>query len=172
LAKSRRKRLWVFGQDHSFDGKFHRTSSLLPSFGFPPLQASRGNTPIDARQKVVAVDSENPFAAQANMVPAVVKPNDGGNEDIAARVIPYRNPKALIAYYTGLFSGLPVIGLPLGVAAIALGILGLRDRQRDPSIHGSVHAWIGIGCGGFFALFWFGIIALAITAMLISPSPP
>jgi hypothetical protein len=41
--------------------------------------------------------------------------------------------------------------------------MGLRDRARNPIIKGSIHAGIGIGCGGFFAVLWslviIGIIA-------------
>lgn len=87
--------------------------------------------------------------------------NEGDN---TGGIIPYKNPKALIAYYLGILSGLPIIGLPLGIAAFVLGIMGLRDRQRNPVIKGSVHAGIGIGCGGFFALFWL----LAIVGIVIS----
>ena len=79
-------------------------------------------------------------------------------------MIPYKNPKALIAYYLGILSGLPFIGLPIGIAAFVLGIMGLKDRKRNPVIKGSAHAWIGIGCGGLFTLFW----GLVIVAMIIS----
>ena len=74
--------------------------------------------------------------------------------DATGGVIPYKNPKALTAYYLGIFSGLPMIGLPLGIAAFVLGIRGLQDRNRNPAIKGSIHAGIGIGCGGFFTVFW------------------
>ena len=82
--------------------------------------------------------------------------------DATGGVIPYKNPKALIAYYLGIFSGFPIIGIPLGIAAFVLGIMGLRDRKRNPVIKGSVHAGIGIGCGGFFALFWSFILVVGI----------
>jgi hypothetical protein len=91
---------------------------------------------------------DTPFAAQG---------------DATGGVIPYKNPQALIAYYLGIASGLPIIGLPLGIAAFVLGILGLRARQRNPVIKGSIHAGIGIGCGCVFSIFWtlviVGIIA-------------
>ena len=84
-------------------------------------------------------------------------------------VIPYKNPKALIAYYLGIVSGLPLIGLPFGIAAFVLGILGLKARKRNPVIKGSAHAWIGIGCGGFFALFWGLILAVSIASLFFAP---
>ena len=81
--------------------------------------------------------------------------------DATGGVIPYKNPKALIAYYLGIVSGLPIIGLPFGVAAFVLGILGLKARSKNPVIKGAAHAWIGIGCGGVFALMW-GILLVAL----------
>lgn len=81
-------------------------------------------------------------------------------------MIPYKNPKALIAYYLGILSGLPVIGIPLGAAAFVLGVLGLRDRARNPVIKGSVHAAIGIGCGGFFFVLWTFLTIGVIVAMV------
>jgi hypothetical protein len=83
-------------------------------------------------------------------------------------LIPYKNPKALIAYYLGILSGLPLIGLPLGVASFVLGIRGLQDRKKNPIIKGSVHAWIGIGCGGFFAVLWSLLVVLLIVALIRS----
>jgi hypothetical protein len=62
-------------------------------------------------------------------------------------LIPYKNPKALLAYYLGIFSMFPLIGMPLGIASIILGIMGLKARNRNPIIKGSVHAWIGIVLG-------------------------
>ena len=62
----------------------------------------------------------------------------------------------------GILSGLPFIGLPLGIAAFVLGIMGLKDRKRNPAIKGSIHAGIGIGCGLIFTLLWGGIILLGL----------
>lgn len=86
--------------------------------------------------------------------------------DSTGGIIPYKNPKALIAYYLGLLSGLPLIGLPIGLAAFVLGIQGLQARKRNPVIKGSVHAGIGIGCGCFFSLFWGFVIVMIAIAVL------
>ena len=83
--------------------------------------------------------------------------------DATGGVIPYKNPKALIAYYLGILSGLPIIGLPLGIAAFILGFLGLKARRENPVIKGSVHAGIGIGCGCLFSLLW----TVTITGIII-----
>lgn len=79
--------------------------------------------------------------------------------DSTGGVIPYKNPKALLAYYLGILSGLPLIGLPIGIVALVLGVQGLQARKRNPVIKGSIHAGIGIGCGCFFSLFWSLVIA-------------
>jgi hypothetical protein len=78
-------------------------------------------------------------------------------------LIPYKNPRALVAYYLGVFAAIPFIGILLGITALVLGILGLRYRRRNPAAGGAVHAWIGIVAGG---LFGFGWLALTIFAMI------
>src|SRR6056297_2691301 len=50
--------------------------------------------------------------------------------DATGGVIPYKNPAALIGYYLGIFGLFPTLGLPLAVAAVVLGIIGLRRRKR------------------------------------------
>jgi hypothetical protein len=113
---------------------------------------------------------ENPYSSQ------VPQGSPGGyvptqeQGDGTGGVIPYKNPKALIAYYFGILSGLPFIGLPFGIAAFVLGIMGLRDRKRNPIIKGSIHAGIGIGCGGFFALIW-SVAIVGIVVVLVFGKP-
>ena len=113
------------------------------------------------------IKAENPYASPVTSgMPDhhAYQPQEG---DATGGVIPYKNPKALIAYYLGLLSGLPLIGLPLGLAAFILGILGLKERKRNPAIKGSAHAWIGIGCGGLFAILW-GVATILIFVSLIA----
>lgn len=112
----------------------------------------------------------NPYAGSVGTnTPIGNRPPSSTNEgDATGGIIPYKNPKALIAYYLGILSGLPLIGFPLGIAAFVLGILGLRDRQRNPVIKGSVHAGIGIGCGLLFTLVWGAAILLMIVGFASS----
>jgi len=86
-------------------------------------------------------------------------------------VIPYKNPQALIAYYLGVFSIIPLIGIALGLAGVILGIGGLRYRREHPEAGGVVHAWIGILAGGFFGLVWCGFVLLGILAIMFPPAP-
>ena len=77
------------------------------------------------------------------------------------KLIPYKNPSALVAYYLGVFAVIPLLGIVLGIIAFILGILGLRFRRQHPTAGGSIHAWIGILAGGFFAALWlFAIVAI------------
>ena len=89
--------------------------------------------------------------------------------DSTGGVIPYKNPKALLAYYLGIFSVIPCLGIFLGVAAFVLGIQGLKYRNEHPETKGSVHAWIGIAVGGTMALIWTGGIVLMVLAGALGP---
>lgn len=63
-------------------------------------------------------------------------------------LIPYRNAWSLWAYYLGVFSLIPCLGIPLGPAALVLGIKGVRYARRHPEARGKVHAWTGVILGG------------------------
>ena len=103
--------------------------------------------------------ASDPIPAQGR-APAPLPQQEG---DGTGGIIPYKNPKALLAYYLGIASGIPFIGLPFGIAAFVLGIQGLRARKQNPVIKGSVHAGIGIGCGLLFTILW----SLLLVGMII-----
>lgn len=84
--------------------------------------------------------------------------------DATGGLIPYKNPSALIAYYLGLFALFPVLGLFLGIAAVILGLKGLRHAREHPETKGTVHAWIGIVMGGVCAVAWGACITIGIVA--------
>jgi hypothetical protein len=82
-------------------------------------------------------------------------------------LIPYRNPKGLIAYYLGLFSIIPMLGFFLAVPALVLGIMGVRYANRNPTAKGKIHAWVGIIGGAIFTLVWgfaFVVMIIAIVS--------
>jgi len=90
---------------------------------------------------------------------------DAPQGDATGGLIPYKNPHALVAYYIGFASLIPVIGFFCAIAAIWLGISGLRHRKKQPHIRGSVHAWIGIIFGsGSIAMHLLVVIMLAAAA--------
>lgn len=95
----------------------------------------------------------NPYEPPPEIPPQSFPPQKIAEGDNTHGVIPYKNPHALIAYYTGIFLFICCITpLPLGVIPLVLGIMGLQARAQNPVIKGSVHAWIGIIAGGISAL--------------------
>lgn len=64
--------------------------------------------------------------------------------DATGGLIPYKNPYALVGYYLSIFSMIPFVGIPLGVAGIICGIVGVRRRNRNPMMRGTAHAWFAI----------------------------
>jgi hypothetical protein len=76
---------------------------------------------------------------------AAAAPDEHG--DATGGIIPYKNPKALTAYYLGVFSLIPCLGFLLAIAAVVLGTMGLKARKAHPQVHGLAHAWIGIILG-------------------------
>ncbi|MFT5299652.1 MAG: hypothetical protein ACI87E_003961 [Mariniblastus sp.] len=106
--------------------------------------------------------SKNPYESPIKAEQQVyARPTQEG--DSTGGVIPYKNPKALIAYYVGIAS---LLIFPLGVVSIVLGFMGLAARKRNPVIKGSVHAWIGIVLGGAALLCGGAFSILAILAIL------
>ncbi len=107
-------------------------------------------------------DSENPYAAAQSDI--TQRPQINKQEgDVTGGVIPYKNPHALIGYYIAYAGLLPIIGIPFAIAAIWLGILGLKKRRANPVIRGSAHAvfaiiagCLGLLCGTGFLLMIFG----------------
>ncbi|MGA9451987.1 MAG: GYF domain-containing protein [Verrucomicrobiia bacterium] len=82
-------------------------------------------------------------------------------------IIPYKNARALAAYYLGVFSVIPPLGALLGIPALVMGISGLRFRRQNPEAGGSVHAWIGIVLGGLFGFGYLALMALVVIAGIV-----
>lgn len=82
------------------------------------------------------------------------------------KFIPYKNPRALWAYYLGLFSLIPGFGVFLGIAALILGIGGLRHVKLHPEARGKVHAWVGVIMGALFSPLWIFLHTLRIIEVL------
>ncbi|MCG8648415.1 MAG: DUF4190 domain-containing protein [Pirellulales bacterium] len=110
----------------------------------------------------------NPFSAPMPMAqPVAHQAYAIGEGDATGGVIPYKNPAALVAYYLGLFSWFPFLGLFLAIPAFILGMVGLAKRKQNPAIKGSVHAWIGIVMGAIFTVVW-GLLSLMMIAAIIA----
>lgn len=87
-------------------------------------------------------------------------------------LIPYKNTCALISYYLGVFSLIPCVGALLGIAAVILGIIGLRKAARFPEAKGKVHAIVGIVCGGIFGLVWLVAIIFVFIGIVTESTRP
>jgi hypothetical protein len=98
-----------------------------------------------------------PLSADPLQYRPTPQPEEG---DATGGIIPYKNGPALAAYYLGIFSLLPCIGLALAIPAFILGIIGLKKKKENPAVRGSAHAWIGIIMGGIFTLVWGAAIVL------------
>lgn len=83
----------------------------------------------------------------------------GGDSGVST-VIPYKNPPALVGYYLGVFSLIPCIGLLLGIAAIVLGVIGLKKSANAPDSKGKAHAWTAIVLGTIGILISCAIVLL------------
>lgn len=85
-------------------------------------------------------------------------------QDGLSALIPYKNAKALWAYYLGVFALIPCVGIPLGIAAVILGILGLKYANLHPEARGKGHAWAGIILGGLCTIGYTLLVAMATIA--------
>lgn len=106
---------------------------------------------------------EDSFSASPYAPPFVQsQPTPPGSNDSALRwLIPVgRSPYAVAAGYTGLLS--PVFCF-LGPFAIALGILAIRDLQRNPQLCGLPRAILGIVLGSVGCL----LLLLTIAGMFL-----
>ncbi len=92
----------------------------------------------------------------------------GGGDDGMSTLIPYKNGKALAAYYCGVFALIPCAGLFLGPIALILGILGLKYVGEHPEAHGTGHAWAGIVLGSLVILGHLGAIAFMAVSIAMS----
>ncbi len=106
---------------------------------------------------------DTPPPSPVTTPPVVAAPAPGGGGINA--VIPYKNVPALVAYYLAVFSLIPLVGIVLGLAALVLGIVGLRARRRNPAAGGVVHAWIGIILGGLCGVGWLVLVVFAFSAV-------
>ena len=110
----------------------------------------------------------NPYESPQNLPPGYPPGHPTAQGDATGGLIPYKNAPALIAYYTSIFTLLCcVTPVPLGIAPVVLGIMGLQKRARQPEVKGSVHAWIGIVLGGISTLgslaMLVGLLGMAVT---------
>ena len=64
------------------------------------------------------------------------------------------NPAALASYYIGLASIIPLLGIFTGIAAVVLGIMGLKRYHAEPWRRGRIHSYAGILLGALTSITW------------------
>ena len=89
-------------------------------------------------------------------------------DDGIATLIPYRNGRALAAYYCGVFAIIPCLGLILGPIALIFGILGLRFAKANPRAGGTGHAIAGIVLGSLTTLANWGVVLFTVIMMVVA----
>ena len=97
-------------------------------------------------------------------------PRPAETPDATGGLIPYKNPRALIGYYTAIASlvGLvvPILGIVVSIAAIVLGVGGRRFAKAHPTASGSAHAWTAIVIGSFMTLYHLAWLVFVLFTMM------
>ena len=115
------------------DGRIGQGNMLIPDDGSPPVVA-QAFAPLQGHLQT--------------------------QDEAMATIIPWRNKCALIGYYVGIFGLIPVLGVPLGLAAIVLGLLGIAHWKKNHRSHGLAHSIVALICGLLSLLITIGIFML------------
>jgi len=108
-------------------------------------------------------NQENNFKCSRCGIPLHASPrNNHIVSDGSMGLIPVKNSSALIGYYLGVFALIPFLGIPLGIAAVILGVKGLNFAKLNPDAKGIGHAWTAILLGGLSAVGYTLLIAIPI----------
>ena len=117
----------------------------------PPAEPEGIAAAISSHEEIADEEFARPRKAARNIR------RDPAAEAVST-IIPYKNGRALVAYYLGVFSLIPCAGLLLGPAALILGILGMRYVKANPTAKGTGHAIAGIILGGLTTLGNWGVV--------------
>jgi hypothetical protein len=87
-------------------------------------------------------------------------------DNAVSTIIPYTNVPALIGYYVSVASLIPILGVLLAIAAIILGVNGLRYAKQNPQAKGTAHAVVAIVLG---TLVLLGHLAAFVVLVIMKP---
>jgi hypothetical protein len=113
-------------------------------------------------------DPANPFVSPRAEVSTSGHGSAGPVDSMVEKFIPSKNGPALASYYLGLLALFPCLGFFAGVAAVYLGIKGLRNVRANPEVRGGAHAWVGLVCGSVFGLFNFLLLAVSVVGGVVA----
>jgi hypothetical protein len=113
--------------------------------------------------------SPEPRPISQRRPPPLVDPafDPASPNDPIESLIPYRNPLGLTAYYLGVFSFIPCLGLLLGPAALVTGIMGLRYSKQVSQARGGGHAIAGIVCGVITSTVNWALLVVAVIGIVM-----
>lgn len=120
-----------------------RSGDVISSGTFAWYEGCSGWMTLDRVPGVFMLNTPPTFVAGA--MPSSQSDATGG-------LIPYKNLPALFGYYLTIFSMIPFLGIPLGIAGVICGIFGLRRRNKNPIIKGKAHALFAIIFGALVIL--------------------
>ena len=83
-------------------------------------------------------------------------------------MIPTKNPAALIGYYLGIVSLIPILGFVLGLPAIICGVIGAIKASSDKQAGGMGHAITAIVLGVVGPLLWVGLHVVKVLVSLVA----
>jgi predicted Zn finger-like uncharacterized protein len=130
----------------------------------PEEAAITADSPPRKIESIAAAPASDDSAEVETVPPSNIPRNvrrDPAAEAVST-IIPYKNGRALLAYYLGVFSFIPCVGLILGPAALILGILGIRFVRANPTAKGTGHAIAGIIMGSLTTLGYWGVVAVMV----------
>jgi hypothetical protein len=105
-------------------------------------------------------------------VPPVNQTPPAAPDNVGEFFVPYKNGYAIAAYYLGIFSFIPGIGILLGIPALVLGLKGRRLALQHPQARGKIHAWVGIIMGSLFGVGQLLLLLFVIVGVLVARSRP
>jgi hypothetical protein len=141
---------------------FMTRPQIMASFGGPEVERASNEILAATLADSGPIDTSNPFASPRATTTSSGEASAGAVESMVETFIPSKNGPALASYYLGLLALLPCLGFFVGVAAVYLGIKGLRNVRANPEVRGGAHAWVGIVCGSLFGLFNFLLLAVSV----------
>lgn len=73
-------------------------------------------------------------------------------------LVPTKNPMALIGYYLGVGSLIPVLGLVLALPALICGVIGIVKANANPQVGGMGHAITAVVLSIAGPLVWAAVV--------------
>jgi hypothetical protein len=131
------------------DGRIPRSAVLVTRDGASPI-------PVTSEPAILEALDSPPPSTLTDIATSF-------DQSAVGDFVPYRNQAAMWGYWLSIAAIIPGLGLMLGPASVALGVVGLMVAKRFPKARGVSHSWVAIILGCFASLYNFaGIIAIVV----------